>query len=160
MVTYLNGHLVLQGKVPLGTSHFKHVLRLLARKRLGYLSGCVSNIRFHIHVHVHVHIQIQIQNPYIRIQYPCPYPLSISISSIHIHVHISMSNLLGAQEAVPVLVAVAEDGHHLGDSENTVRGWGDSNNNNNKNNNNNNNDDNTVRGYCLDIPRFAESLNS
>ena len=34
-VPSFNGYLVLQGSVPLRTSHFKHVLKLLARKRLG-----------------------------------------------------------------------------------------------------------------------------
>ena len=35
MGTYLNGHLVLQGNIPLRTSRFKRILKLFARKRLG-----------------------------------------------------------------------------------------------------------------------------
>ena len=35
MGTELNGYLVLQGNIPLRTSHFKDILKLLARKRLG-----------------------------------------------------------------------------------------------------------------------------
>ena len=35
MGTWLNGYLVLQGNIPLRTSRFRHIPKLLARERLG-----------------------------------------------------------------------------------------------------------------------------
>ena len=37
--TWLNGYLVLQGDIPL-SSQIEHILRLLARERLGALRAC------------------------------------------------------------------------------------------------------------------------